>query len=104
MKSRPQGDVKLEFLAEEAPHVAAIRSTPEFDLVLTVPAAQLEAQRKRLEKEREQLEKNIANSHRQLTDEKFLGRAPAHVVDSIRAKLTEYEAQLEKVKRALEAS
>jgi valyl-tRNA synthetase len=79
-----------------------MRSTPEFDLVLDVPKTQVEAQRKRLIKEREQLEKNIANSNRQLGDETFLGRAPAHVVESIRQKLAEYEAQLAKVKAALD--
>jgi valyl-tRNA synthetase len=78
-------------------------STPEFDLALNVPAAQLEAQRKRLVKEKEQLEKNIANSRRQLGDETFLGRAPAQVVESIRTKLADYETQFAKVKAALEA-
>jgi valyl-tRNA synthetase len=61
----------------------------------------VEAQRKRLEKEKEQLEKNIANSERQLADEAFLSRAPAHVVDTIRKKLVEYKAQLEKTNAAL---
>ncbi len=41
--------------------------------------------------------KNIANSERQLSDETFLGRAPGHVVDSIRQKLADYKAQLEKL-------
>ena len=81
---------------------AAIRSTPEFDLVLQVPQAGIETQRKRALKEQEQLEKNIANARRQLGDETFLGRAPAHVVDSIRAKLGDYEAQLAKVRTALD--
>ena len=43
----------------------------------------------------------IAGSHRQLGDEKFLSRAPAHVVESIREKLAGYEAQLEKNRDAL---
>ena len=34
---------------------------------------------------------------RQLSDEVFLGKAPAKVVDSIRVKLAEYEAQLAKL-------
>ena len=79
-----------------------MRSTSEFDLVLHVPRMQMEAQRKRLEKEREQLEKNINNSNRQLGDQTFLSRAPAHVVDSIRHKLAEYQAQLDKVRAALD--
>ncbi len=96
------GGVELELRAEAAPHsAAAIHSTPEFDLVLNVPRANVADQRKRLEKEREQLEKNIVNSMRQLGDEKFLGRAPAHVVESIRTKMAEYETQLQKVRAAL---
>jgi valyl-tRNA synthetase len=90
-------NVKLSFKAEKAPKAAAIRSTAEFDLVLEVPAAQEETQRKRQDKERDQLVKNIANSERQLSDETFLGRAPAHVVESIRQKLADYKVQLEKL-------
>jgi valyl-tRNA synthetase len=95
-------NVKLELRNEAAPQAVAIRSTPEFDLVLNVPRAQLAEQRKRLEKEREQFEKNIANNNRQLADEKFLSRAPAHVVEGLRSKLAEYETQLEKVRKALD--
>jgi valyl-tRNA synthetase len=94
-------NVKLEFSAGAAPKAAAIRSTAEFDLVLHLPKAQEDAQRKRIEKEVEQFEKNIANSERQLADEKFLSRAPAHVVESIRQKLAEYKAQLAKLKDSL---
>ena len=54
-----------------------------------------------LAKEREQLAKNIANSKRQLSDDTFLGKAPAHVIDSIRQKLADYEAQLGKIDAAL---
>ena len=92
----------LHLRAERAPESAPVRvSTPEFDLDLDVPQAQMAEQRKRLEKEREQLEKNIANSTRQLGDEKFLSRAPAYVIESIKTKLVDYEAQLQKVRKAL---
>jgi valyl-tRNA synthetase len=93
--------VKLEFRSDAAPKAAAIRSTALFDLVLEVPQAQQEAQRKRLEKEREQLVKNIANSIRQLGDEAFLSKAPAKVIETIRQKLADYEAQLRKIDEAL---
>jgi valyl-tRNA synthetase len=89
-------NVKLAFKAETAPKAAAVRSTAQFDLVLEVPEAQQDAQRKRLEKECEQLAKIIANSRRQLSDEVFLSKAPAKVVESLRAKLAEYEAQFRK--------
>ena len=92
------GNVKLTVREEAAPRGdAAIRSTPEFDVQIQVPAAQMEERRKRMGKEIEQLEKNIANSERQLSDETFLSKAPEKVVASIRAKLVEYKGQLEKL-------
>jgi valyl-tRNA synthetase len=94
-------NVRLDLQAGAAPQAAAVRSTPEFDLVLSVPPSHMAEQRKRLEKEREQLEKNIANSNRQLGDEKFLSRAPAQVIDSLKTKLVDYETQLAKVRKAL---
>jgi valyl-tRNA synthetase len=94
-------NVTLEFKAEAAPRAAAMRSTAQFDLVLKVPQAQEEAQRKRLEKERDQLVRNIANSERQLSDDTFLSKAPAKVVESIRQKLADYQAQLRKTDDAL---
>jgi valyl-tRNA synthetase len=85
----------------DVPKSGAVRSTADFNLMIDVPHGQLEAQKKRLEKEREQLLKNIANSQRQLSDEVFLSKAPAKVIDSIRAKLGEYEAQLRKIEDSL---
>jgi valyl-tRNA synthetase len=87
----------------DASGVAGVkRSAAGFDLVLALTAAQAEILRKRLEKENEQLEKNIANAERQLADEKFLARAPAGVIDSIRQKLAAYQAQLEKNRATLD--
>jgi valyl-tRNA synthetase len=65
--------------------------------VLNVPKSQQETLRKRLDKEKAQLQKNISSSTRQLNDPVFLGKAPAHVVESIRQKLAEYEAQMGKI-------
>ena len=91
----------LSLQAGETPKTGAIRSTAEFTLAFNVPAGQMEAQRIRLEKERVQLEKNIASSRRQLSDDVFLGKAPAKVVDSIRAKLADYEVQLARLLESL---
>ncbi len=88
--------VNLEFQSEAAPKsAAAIRSTPEFDLVLDIPKAQDDPARR--QKEIEQLQKNIANSERQLNDPVFMSKAPAKVIETIRAKLADYKAQLEKL-------
>ena len=95
-------NIDLELRQDGAPKSnGAVRSTHEFDLALQAPPAQIDAYVKRLEKEREQLVKVIANSRRQLTDEAFTSKAPAKVIDSIRQKLGEYEAQLAKIESAL---
>jgi valyl-tRNA synthetase len=97
------GGVALDIHAGHAPTLGgAMRATPDFDLGLRVPAAQLDVLRKRLEKEIDQLGKNIANSHRQLGDDTFMSRAPEHVVAGIREKLAGYESQIEKSREALQ--
>jgi len=93
--------VSLEFSPDPPPPGAASRSTAQFDLVLHVPKTEIEAQRRRLDKEAVQLAKNIASLDQQLSDETSLGRKPAHVVDSMRAKKAEYEAQLAKIQASL---
>ncbi len=85
---------------------AVKRSTPDFDLLVVVPeesAEQVAAQRVKLAKEIEQLEKVIANSERQLGNEEFMGKAPEKVVTGIREKLAGYIVQLEKSRGALGA-
>ena len=87
----------------ETPKTGPVKSMQGFSVSIDVPQGQLEVQRKRLEKERDQLIKNIANSDRQLSDEVFLGKAPQKVVDSIRTKKAEYETQLQKIQESLNA-
>jgi valyl-tRNA synthetase len=96
-------NVSLAVKRDAAPTNGCRRSTPDFDLLLDVPEAQLDALRKRIAKEIEQLEKNIAGLRRQLGDDAFLGRAPAQVVEGMRVKLAEYEAQLARSRSALAA-
>jgi valyl-tRNA synthetase len=81
----------------------AARARTGFETALQLSGAQAGAMRQRLAKEIEQLEKVIASSRKQLGSEAFTAKAPAHVVESIRAKLAEYEAQWEKSRAALAA-
>ncbi len=98
-------NVTLEFEEGAAPgHAAAVRSTPEFDLVLDLPAEQMQALRERAKKDLEQVEKNIANLERQLGDDKFLAKAPAHVTEGMRLKLAEYQIQGDKLGALLKHS
>ncbi len=94
-------NVKLDIRTEAAPKLAgAVRSTPDFDLVLQLPEVDHEGQRTRLAKEIDQLEKLIRDKDGQLNNEKFVNGAPPHVVESLRAKRAEYLAQLEKSRAA----
>ncbi len=91
--------VKLEVRTEVPTQlVGAVRSTPEFDLLLHVPEADAAMQRQRDAKEAGQMEKLIANIDRQLSNENFLNSAPAHVIESLQAKRAEYAARLEKLR------
>jgi valyl-tRNA synthetase len=95
-------NVKLEVRDETAPKLSgAVRSTPDFDLLLELPEVDAEGQRGRLRKEIGELEKLVVDKDRQLANDKFLNSAPAHVVDSLRAKRAEYLAQIEKSRAAL---
>jgi valyl-tRNA synthetase len=96
--------VNLEFRQNGAPPAkgAAVRSTHEFDLALEVPSSETGAYRKRLEKEAEQLDKNIANYRRQLADEASTSKKPAKVIEDMRQRLAGYEAQLAKTRAALD--
>ncbi len=98
---RKLAGAKLALLPRGAKVEGASRSTANFDLLLKVPAGNVEAQRKRLEKEIGDLQKVIANTERQLGDEKFLGKAPAQIVEGMRMKLAEYRLQLAKNEEAL---
>jgi valyl-tRNA synthetase len=89
------GRVTLEFKAEAAPKAAVMRSTPEFDLVLDVPIVEIDPVSR--QKEVDQLKKNIANIERQLNDPVFMSKAPAKIIESMRAKLADYKTQLEKL-------
>ena len=76
-----------------------------FELILDLPKAPglTDDMRERLGKDNEQLEKVIANSKRQLENESFVSKAPAKVIETLRSKLAEYEAQLAKNNGALGA-
>jgi valyl-tRNA synthetase len=94
-------EITLDFRAEEAPKAAASRAAAGWTLVVEMPVSQEETVRKRVEKEREQLRKNIANIIRQLDDQTFKSKAPPHIVNGLVEKLGRYQEQLQKLDGAL---
>jgi valyl-tRNA synthetase len=83
--------VKLDLRNEAPPGVDA-----EFVLQLA-----LKVDREKIAKEIAELEKVIANSQRQLSNEAFLAKAPEKIVAGMRQKQAEYEAQLAKLRASL---
>ena len=59
------------------------------------------AERERLTKEIEKLEKQIASDNAKLSNESFVGRAPAAVVEQTRQRVAEFSATLEKLQLQL---
>jgi valyl-tRNA synthetase len=88
-------NVKLIVETGAAPRLeGAVRSSPDFDLVLNMPKAA--NQRERLLKENAELEKVIASSDRQLSNEEVIRKMPEKVVETLRTKHAAYKAQLAK--------
>jgi valyl-tRNA synthetase len=97
------GRVKLEVRTGAAPALTgAVRSTQHFDLALQLPEVDRDAVRQRLQKENEKLEKVIRSTNTQLGNEKFLNSAPPHIVESMRAKLADYKATVQKNRDTLD--
>jgi valyl-tRNA synthetase len=55
------------------------------------------AETERLKKDLEKIEKEFANGQRQLSNEQFLAKAPANVVEGIRRRAEELKVLREKV-------
>jgi valyl-tRNA synthetase len=79
---------------------AGARSTARFDVhVIYEKKIDIAVERERLKKELEKLEKEFANNQRQLSNEQFLSKAPAKVVEGLRSRAQELIGLLEKLKR-----
>ena len=92
----------IRFVERSLAKEAGARSTPRFDVHVvyekTIDAA---AERERLKKELERIEKEIINGQRQLGDEQFLSKAPAQVVEGIRRRAQELQVLRSKTETAL---
>jgi len=92
----------ITFSENSLAKVSGARSTPRFDLHLVYHRKiEVAAERARLQKEIEQLEKEIASGQRQLQNEEFLAKAPAQVVEGIRKRGEELKVLRAKAHTAL---
>ena len=90
--------------AAEALTGSNARSTSSFDVaVLYEKKIDVPAERERLTKDLAKYEKILTANDARLADEKFIGKAPAHIVDGLRKQTTETRALYDKTKAALDA-
>jgi valyl-tRNA synthetase len=90
---------KVTFTKGSLAKQAGARSTARFDVhVVYERKIDRTAECARLRKELEGYEKEIENKDRQLSNEQFLSKAPAHVVDGLRSRRQELEILREKIK------
>jgi valyl-tRNA synthetase len=80
----------------------AVRSSATFDVrVVYSETVDAGAEKARLKKEIEGLEKAIASKERQLGDETFRSRAPERIIKGLEATLAQQRIELEKLKERL---
>jgi valyl-tRNA synthetase len=95
----------MTFVENSLAKLSGARSTARFDVhVVYEKKIDVVAERARLEKELEQIEKEIGNGQRQLSNEQFLAKAPAKVVEGMRARAQELSVLREKAQSKLRES
>jgi valyl-tRNA synthetase len=94
---RPANVEKVTFVAASLEKVAGARSTSRFDVHLVYEKKiDIAAERERLTKELEKIEKEQINGQRQLSNEQFLAKAPAKVVEGLKTRAEELRVLREK--------
>jgi valyl-tRNA synthetase len=94
---------KITFVEGSLAKQAGSRSTARFDVhVIYERKVDIAVERERLKKELEKLEKEFANNQRQLSNEQFLAKAPAKVVEGLRTREKELISLIDKIKKQIE--
>ena len=91
----------LEFASQSLANTRGARVTAKFEVCI-VYEVDVVAERERLTKELKKLENELANHRRQLENQHFLNKAPAHVVDGLRKRVAELEVLIQKIRAALD--
>ncbi len=103
MLSRMARVQSIEFAAASLSGTNA-RSTADFDVaVIYERQIDIPAERERLTKDLAKYEKGLTAAERQLNNEAFMAKAPAHIVEGLRKQSTETRTLYEKTRAALEA-
>ncbi|MEI9981237.1 MAG: hypothetical protein WDN23_19965 [Edaphobacter sp.] len=92
----------MDFAADQLSGTNA-RSTPDFDVaVIYERQIDIPAERERLTKDLAKYEKGLEAANRQLNNDSFMAKAPAHIVEGLRKQHAEIKTLYEKTKSALD--
>jgi valyl-tRNA synthetase len=92
----------IEFV-EKMPEGTGVRSAPGFDVaVIYERTIDVAVECERLNKELARFEKEVSNADRQLSNEGFLAKAPANVVEGLRRRAAELGVLIPKTRAALD--
>jgi valyl-tRNA synthetase len=94
---RPANVEKITFVESSLANFPGARSTSRFDVhAIYEKKMDVAAERERLTKELEKIEKEQMNGQRQLSNEQFLAKAPAKVVEGLKTRAEELKVLREK--------
>ena len=94
---------KVTFVESSLAKQAGARSTARFDVhVAYERKIDVEAERRRLQKELEPIEKEITSAEKQLGNSDFVSKAPVQVVESRRQRLEELRILRDKIRKQLD--
>jgi len=95
---RPANVEKVTFVESSLASLPGARSTSRFDVhAIYEKKIDIAAERERLTKELDKIEKQLASAQARLGNEQFLSKAPPHVVEGLRKQVEELTALREKV-------
>jgi valyl-tRNA synthetase len=99
---RPANVEKITFVDKSVASLPGTRSTSRFDVhAIYEKKIDVAAERERLKKELEKIEKQLGGAQVRLGDEQFLSKAPAHVVDGLRKQVEEQASLRDKIRAQL---
>jgi valyl-tRNA synthetase len=97
LADRPANVEAVTFVERSLANLPGARSTSRFDVhAIYEKKIDVAAERERLTKDLEKIEKEQANGQRQLSNEQFLAKAPAKVVDGLKTRAEELSLLREK--------
>ena len=90
LQDRPANVEKITFVEKSLANLPGARSTSRFDVhAVYEKKIDVAAERERLKKELEKIDKQLAGAQARLADPQFTSKAPAHVVEGLRKQVEE---------------